>query len=85
MSFFDRQGIPKDLIRNPKHAKETHLGLDDSDLDTQESSASDGASESSEDDDFEEDMVILRDYSFVTFSGEESYDMHALVQLATRR
>lgn len=85
MSFFDRQGIPKILIREQTRAKAALSTTTEDDIDTQGESVTDNASESSEDDDdFEDDMLTLRGYSLVTFSGEESYEMHALVQLATR-
>lgn len=84
MSFFDRQGIPKDLVREQTHAKETLSSRAD-DVNPQGESVSHSASDSSDDDDFEDDMLTLRNYSFVTFNGEESYEMHALVQLATKR
>ena len=86
MSFFDRQGIPKILIREQTRVEAALSTTTEDDIDTQKESVTDNASKSSEDDkDFEDDMLTLRDYSLVTFSGEESYDMHTLVQLATRR
>ena len=42
-------------------------------------------SESSEDDEFENDLQILRNYSFISFGTNRTFEMHALVQLATRR
>ncbi|OAL46892.1 TPR-like protein [Pyrenochaeta sp. DS3sAY3a] len=58
MSFFDRQGIPEDVLHSP-HGKANNP--------------------------FEDDVVTLRDYSFITVTREEqTFEMHGLVQLATR-
>jgi len=69
MSFFDRQGIPEKLIRN--HPEDNS-----------------GDGESSESDiapDFEDDIMMLRDFSFITISETNSYfTMHRLVQLTMR-
>ena len=85
MSFFDRQGIPKALIREQIYANELHSSVEDSEVDAQATSASDSASESSKDDDFEDDMLTLRNYSFVSLSKKTGFEMHALVQIATRK
>ena len=45
----------------------------------------DDASISSEDDRFENDIQIFRDYSFISIETDEAFGMHALVQLATRK
>jgi hypothetical protein len=38
------------------------------------------------DDEFENDVLTLRDYSFVTFTKDtDTFEMHSLVQLATRK
>ena len=86
MSFFDRQGIPDALLRirrgqknkqqSPKGDK--HVGRVNDD------SSEDDDSGTGEDDEFEEDISILRDYSFVTPNGS-NFEMHGLVQLATRK
>ncbi|OAL45801.1 hypothetical protein IQ07DRAFT_661277 [Pyrenochaeta sp. DS3sAY3a] len=58
MSFFDRQGIPEDVLHSQ-----------------------DGIANNR----FEDDVVTLRDYSFITVTREEkTFEMHGLVQLATR-
>ncbi|KAJ5514921.1 hypothetical protein N7463_004473 [Penicillium fimorum] len=84
MSFFDPQGIPEDLLR-VQDIDRNHKPLGfpqdfgNSDEDT------DCSSEPEVDDDFESDIAILRDYSFIT-SDEDSmvFTMHRLVQLTVR-
>ncbi len=79
MSFFDRQGIPENLIRHKSKANYTSSSqlLSDS---------SDG--ELSEPDlgpDFEDDITTLRDYSFIFISEKKKlFTIHRLVQLTTR-
>ncbi|KAJ5372537.1 Tetratricopeptide-like helical [Penicillium concentricum] len=74
MSFFDRQGIPESLIRHQPASSE--LQSDSSDGDTSESDTSP---------DFEDDVITLRDYSFISISEDTtSFTMHRLVQLTTR-
>ena len=93
MSFFDRQGIPKSLVRDraqaenrPGNREEPHSGdgqgnsnEDDSDSD------SDSISESDKNNEFEKDVRILRVYSFISFDTNQTFEMHSLVQLATRK
>ena len=92
MSFFDRQGIPESLVRDRAQAEngreEPHSGdgqgssnEDDSDS----NSDSDSISESDKDNEFEKDVRILRDYSFISFDTNQTFEMHSLVQLATRK
>ncbi|KAJ5107180.1 hypothetical protein N7456_003855 [Penicillium angulare] len=82
MSFFDRQGILEFVLRGvlagdkAKSSKPLH-GLSDSD---EESDA-----ESDGDYEFEEDIMILRDFSFISLTDDlHIFQMHGLVQLATR-
>ncbi|KAK8123166.1 hypothetical protein PG984_011836 [Apiospora sp. TS-2023a] len=80
MSFFDCQGIPSYILRGCRLRgcrEEFCTGQD-------EISGYSGA--------FDEDMLLLRDYSFVSFSEHAGHpgicgnlEMHRLVQLATRR
>jgi hypothetical protein len=61
MSFFDRQGIPEDLIRRPPstcYTARTEVSDDSSDGETSESGSDDGP-------DFEDDVTTLRHYSFI--------------------
>jgi tetratricopeptide (TPR) repeat protein len=68
MSFFDRQGIPEALLR------------------VQDNQAvSDPVASAGLDDEFEDDILMLRDYSLVIVAADErTFEMHSLVQLATR-
>jgi hypothetical protein len=73
MSFFDRQGIPEALLRDRAEQKNS-----------EQDHSEDDASESSEE--FEEDIVMLRNFSFVSINADGStFEMHSLVQLATRK
>jgi hypothetical protein len=91
MSFFDRQGIPEDLLRRrgkqeeddrDKQAPTTEAA--DSDAEEDDASQSSTSAES-EEDTFEDDVVALRNFCFVSDeAGGTSFEMHALVQLATR-
>ena len=90
MSFFDRQGIPKALIREQTYANLTYANLtcsssEEIEVNNRADSASDSVSESSKEDDFEDDMLTLRNYSFVSLNKKKGFEMHALVQLATRK
>ena len=88
MSFFDRQGIPKEVLT----IRIMEVGQDkkgeneeDNGQDIQEDSASE---ESRGDyfDRFEEDMDRLRNFSFVSAGvDDQTFEMHGLVQLATRK
>lgn len=73
MSFFDRQGIPEDLLHGVKAQKDASDSDDDSIADYDS------------DDEFEDDIVTLRDYSFISTSQDAKvFEMHRLVQLSTR-
>ena len=97
MSFCDGQAIPELLVRTRKEAtdegerterkKAVDLSLGDEDSDTDHSDTfDDGASESSSNDGFDNDLAILQGYSFVSISTNASvFEMHGLVQLATRK
>ncbi|KUJ24020.1 uncharacterized protein LY89DRAFT_604339, partial [Mollisia scopiformis] len=78
MSFFDRQGIPEALLRNQDERRNSQQDQKESndDNDTSQSSLSDG---------FEEDVLALRNYSFISVNTDgTTFAMHGLVQLATR-
>ncbi|KAJ5900074.1 hypothetical protein N7495_004818 [Penicillium taxi] len=73
MSFFDRQGIPEDLIRHQSQAD--YLSNNSSEGET---------SDSDTEPDFEDDIMILKNYSFISSSkGNTFFTMHRLVQLTT--
>jgi UDP-2,3-diacylglucosamine pyrophosphatase LpxH len=92
MSFFDRQGIPEELLRGQnrietrqKSIKDDGAKNTDSDCDS-DSDSEDSDSEASVDDGFEEDILTLRNYSFIGITtNATTFDMHRLVQLATRK
>ncbi|KAJ6003892.1 hypothetical protein N7540_013174 [Penicillium herquei] len=79
MSFFDRQGIPEDLIRPHFEASwnstsELYDGSTDGEISEPDTAA-----------DFEDDITMLRDYSFISTSKTGTFfTMHRLVQLTTR-
>lgn len=79
MSFFDRQGIPENLIRHqPKASYNSDPELPDDPSDG-------GISEYDADSEFEDDIRMLRDYSFISISkNSTSFRMSRLVQLTTR-
>jgi hypothetical protein len=88
MSFFDRQGIPEALLRREstrESTREMGRGEDESNAVEGESSSDEEASSSeSNDDGFEDDVDMLRSYSFISIEGDGmSFEMHGLVQLAT--
>lgn len=90
MSFFDRQGIPEALLKTPNEAGngngKTREDAGDDDEDHRDDSDEDTVSDFSADDEFEADITILRDYSFITTSIDgTTFEMHGLVQLATRK
>jgi hypothetical protein len=92
ISFFDRQGIPEDLLRRrgkqeekddrDKQGRTTEAA--DSDAEEDDASQSSTSAES-EEDTFEDDVAVLRNFCFVSDETDgTSFEMHALVQLATR-
>ena len=81
MSFFDRQGIPEDLLNDGKRE-------DASGHDTEEQSNGDIDTESEDGtaDGFEEDVTILRAYSLISTEVQRgSFEIHRLVQLSTQQ
>lgn len=84
MSFFDRQGIPEELIRDLGSTGETHRtpGKDGAD---EASDEDDSTSEASTSDVFEDAVSTLRDYCIISTAADiGTFEMHSLVQLATR-
>jgi tetratricopeptide (TPR) repeat protein len=91
MSFFDRQGIPKEVLTVRTLEKGTGNSNANSycdkykDEDTERDSASEGSSDD-DSDQFEEDIDRLQNYLFVSAGpDEQTFEMHGLVQLATRK
>ena len=93
MSYFDRQGIPEEVLRVQIReeeiqdlTKQNQEDVTDGENGEDQNIKEDGASEANDDDVFEEAVERLRSYSFVTI-GEDgrTFEMHALVQLAMRK
>ncbi|KAF2191620.1 putative kinesin [Zopfia rhizophila CBS 207.26] len=91
MSFFDRQGIPEALIRDQSATRNNNGRLEANSEGGEESGdeddvSEDSALEASADDGFEDDILTLRNYSFISLTTDAGiFEMHALVQLATRK
>jgi hypothetical protein len=83
MSLFDRQGIPEPLLRRTKPGQsQEHIGGPD--VDDEKENDEDSISESIKDG-FEDDILTLRNYSFISVNADKNtFEMHGLVQLATR-
>ena len=87
MSFFDRQGIPEVLVRKRAEIENNHRGQEKfgkHDDREEEEDDEDNKSKCSENDGFEDDVQILRNYSFLSVDTNRIFEMHALVQLTTR-
>ncbi|RGP77945.1 kinesin light chain [Fusarium longipes] len=82
MSFFNRQGIPESLL---KSSKDSHGTAPLTDYDQKSDSDSQVSGDETENE-FEDDVKTLRDYCLIT-QGQDAgtFEMHELVQLATRR
>ena len=92
MSFFDRQGIPEALLRGRDEQGDTQLDEEEInaeayvDKNDDDDSSTDCDKSNDGDDKFEDDISTLRDYSFISITGSgSSFEMHGLVQLATRK
>ena len=99
MSFFDRQGIPEALVRNRvrvgeysqhPHIKESrairHLRRPFNRYRNSRRDQEGHDRHSKHEDGFEDDLLTLRDYSFVSVAEDQiTFEMHALVQLAMRK
>jgi tetratricopeptide (TPR) repeat protein len=86
MSFFDRQGIPEALLQTRASQRGAQRDQKERKHDVWESDEEDNASQSSTgEDQFEDDIVALRNFCFISVNTSgTSFEMHALVQLATR-
>jgi tetratricopeptide (TPR) repeat protein len=85
MSFFDRQGIPESLLRSGTDRGDGHGNPTTRNVNGQFDKKRDSATELSVDDDFENDILTLRNYSFISVGVDyTTFVMHRLVQLATR-
>ncbi|KAH8691820.1 hypothetical protein BGW36DRAFT_464476 [Talaromyces proteolyticus] len=78
MSFFDRQGIPEALLQGRTNQEIAQRSGSDDDEGSE--------SQSSITDEFQNDILALRRYLFISISVDRTtFEMHNLVQLATRR
>ncbi|KAF9764479.1 hypothetical protein IL306_002800, partial [Fusarium sp. DS 682] len=88
MSFFNRQGIPESILLSAKHSQNADPtpDLDDSSECICERHFDSESDSQASNEEFETDIEILRNYSLISQSDEASlFEMHELVQLATRR
>lgn len=90
MSYFDRQGIPEDVLKVQLQEQLCNLptqqdsGVRDDEKDENEDIEDDSASEISGGDVFEEAVGRLQSYLFVSIGQDgRTFEMHGLVQLAT--
>ncbi|KAJ6086257.1 P-loop containing nucleoside triphosphate hydrolase protein [Penicillium sp. IBT 16267x] len=81
MSFFDRQGIPESLLQEEKEMKHnvsTYNKDQPGDISDVDHSASNSTGDT-----FEDDILVLRDYSLISISADETnFEIHQLIQLA---
>jgi hypothetical protein len=86
MSFFDRQGIAEALLRDRTETGNGHGNLKEGGGDDVSDDDEDSATESSGNDEFEDDILSLRNYSFISVNADRiTLEMHGLVQLAMRK
>ncbi|KAF2022747.1 putative kinesin [Setomelanomma holmii] len=87
MSFFDRQGIPESLLRCQEEQKDVCISQQQGAKEDVDSDEEDNTSQPSTDNnDFDADIVALRSFCFISVETDgATFEMHALVQLATRR
>lgn len=84
MSFFNPQGIPELIIRHYVDSEQDAVILPQG-PDEKFISGLHGLGNENDDDDFEDDLGILRSYSLVTTNVQgDSFEMHRLVKFATR-
>ena len=86
MSFFDRQSIPETLLLSWLQMRSANVSGDGGIIGLADGNLTICQSEPvSSTDQLEEDIQLLRDYSLMSVtSSPESFEMHALVQLATQ-
>jgi tetratricopeptide (TPR) repeat protein len=94
MSYFDRQGIPEEVLKvqtleekiQDSMRQSGDDGVRDNEKDEDEKIRDDSVSEAISDGLFEEAVERLRSYSFVSIGEDgQTFEMHGLVQLATRK
>jgi len=100
MSFFDRQAIPEGLLckkdvcqdgegaatSGTEHGGESGVQCMVSNIDGDSSDGLEDGSDIDAEEKFEEDITMLRSYSFVSITTDvKVFEMHRLVQLGTQR
>ena len=88
MCFFDRQRIPDTLVRKRILKGMDCKGQDKIDKQTDQAEKEEDnseISEYSEDNAFEDDILLLKNYFFLSIETNQTFAMHALVQIAMRR
>jgi hypothetical protein len=84
MSFFDRQGIPKGLLWNGMELGNRYRDLENPDGNNKGHKDEDSGSATSITNDFEDDILMLRNYSIIFINIDKTtFEMHQLVQLTT--
>ena len=95
MSFFDRQAISETLLKSKtsdrtqftrSQAIGQYSGTPQSDTGSRVSDEDSEDTSGTEDDKFEEDIAMLRGYSFISITADTTmFEMHRLVQFAMQR
>ncbi|KFY87014.1 hypothetical protein V500_07258 [Pseudogymnoascus sp. VKM F-4518 (FW-2643)] len=98
MSFFDRQGIPEALLQSRSDQRNSQQDQKENNGgrfarfarfvhgDASSNDNVDGTSQSSVNNGFEDDVLTLRNYSFISVNLDgTTFEMHSLVQLAMRK
>jgi hypothetical protein len=86
MSFFDRQGIPKNVLQRQAEQGGAQLNQQEHKRESVDRDKDDDRTQSSmSEDDFNEDVEVLANFYLIYVNtNNRSFEMHALVQLATR-
>ncbi|CAI7641648.1 unnamed protein product [Penicillium pancosmium] len=83
MSFFDRQGVSENLLRVNEEIQDNNSMSEKISFENNEDT--DRTSESIIDNNFEDDITTLRDFSFISINRDSTvFTMHRLVQLTVR-
>ena len=86
MSFFDRQGIPKALLRPCSEWAEAQTQQIEADHGSDDESGDDLSQSSAGDGEFRDAVAVLQNFCFVSVDTASTiFEMHALVQLATQK
>jgi hypothetical protein len=84
ISFFNQQGIPEDLLQNRVKTGNRYRDLKNPDSNNEGHKDKDSRLETSVTDEFKDNILILRNYSFIFVNIDKTtFKMHQLVQLAT--